>query len=97
MKNIFLMGTICLVAFGAFADSKTEILMDKVERMEAELALLQRKLYQGSEVPSSSQTASVPSNIDDFYSRMDAQNQVIQDLTQKVEQLQFELNTLGER
>ena len=95
MKKIFLMGTICLVALGAIADSKTEILMDKVERMESELALLQRKLYQNSEAPVASQTVSVPSNIDDFYSKMDAQNQVIQDLTQKVERLEFELSTLG--
>ena len=96
MKNIFLMASICLMSFGAFADTKTEVLMDKVDRMEAELALLQRKLYQSPNI-SESQGNNLPANIDDFYAQMDAQNQVIQDLTQKVEQLQFELTALGSK
>ena len=96
MKKFFLMASICLFSFGVFADTKTEILMDKIERMEAELALVQRKLYQTPENPVPN-SANLPGNIDDFYSQLDAQNQVIQDLTQKVERLEFELAALGSK
>ena len=88
------MASICFFSLGALADTKTEILQDKIERMEAELALLQRKLYQAPETSVPVQPSNLPANIDEFYAQMDAQNQVIQELTQKVEQLQFELNTL---
>ena len=96
MKKFFLMASICLFSFGVFADTKTEILMDKIERMEAELALVQRKLYQTPENPVPN-SANLPGNIDDFYSQLDAQNQVIQDLTQKEERLEFELAALGSK
>lgn len=96
MKKMILILGVCCLSFGAWADTKTEILQDKVERMEAELALVQRKLYQ-TPVPVPVQTSNLPSNIDDFYSQIDAQNQVVQDLTQKVEQLEFEVTTLKEK
>jgi len=82
---------------GGWADTKTEILMDKVDRMEAELALVQRKLHQNPEETGAVQSPALPTNIDDFYSQIDAQNQVIQELTQKVERLEFELATLGNK
>lgn len=97
MKKIFLMFSVCLFSFNVLADTKTEILMDKIERMEAELALLQRKLYQNPEMSNRSQPTNFPTNIDDFYAQMDAQNQVIQDLTQKVERLEFELTALNNK
>ena len=101
MKNILLMAGVCLFCFGALADTKTEILIDKVDRMEAELALLQRKLYQtpqlSSSVADSQSSSNVPANIDEFYSQLDAQNQVIQSLTEKVERLEFQLTTLGNK
>ena len=90
------MFVLCSISLGAFADAKTEVLMDKVERMEAELALVQRKLYQTPE-NSVQKAPNLPTNIDDFYSQLDAQNQVIQDLTQKVERLEFELSSLGSK
>ena len=93
MKKLILMIGFCCFSFSVLADTKTEIMQDKLERMEAELALIQRKLYQNPEI-STQKTVTLPSNIDDFYSHIDAQNQVIQDLTQKVEQLEFELSTL---
>lgn len=96
MKKIILMLGVCCLSLGALADTKTEILQDKVTRMEAELALLQRKLYQ-TPAQAPVQTSSLPSNIDDFYTQMDAQNQVVQDLTRKVEQLEFDLKTLGDK
>ena len=93
MKKLILMMGICCFSVGVLADTKTEILQDKVERMEAELSLLQRKLYQTPDA-SLSKTTSVPSNIDDFYTQLDTQNQLIQELTQKVEQLEFKISTL---
>ena len=104
MKNILLMAGVCLLSFNVFADTKTEILIDKVDRMEAELALLQRKLYQNPSVQPVTPSAddlqnksNAPANIDDFYSQLDAQNQVIQSLTEKVERLEFQLNSLGNK
>ena len=93
MKKLILMTGICCFSFGVLADTKTEILQDKVDRMEAELSLIQRKLYQ-QPVQSISSTQTVPSNIDELYSQIDAQNQLIQTLTEKVERLEFELTTL---
>ena len=97
MKKLILTAAICLISLETFADTKTEILQDKIERMEAELALLQRKLYQTPEASKSTQTTTLPTNIDDFYTQIDTQNQVIQELTQKVEKLEFELATLGNK
>lgn len=97
MKKLISMASVCMISFGALADTKTEILQDKIERMEAELALLQRKLYQAPETSAPVQAANIPTNIDEFYAQMDSQNQVIQELTQKVEQLQFDLNSLGNK
>ena len=99
MKHLLFV-SICLFAVGALADAKTEILMDKVERMEAELSLIQRKLYQApviEEKTSSSVKADAPANIDELYSQIDAQNQLIQELTQKVEKLEFDLGNLNEK
>ncbi len=93
MKKLILIMGICCFSFGGLADTKTEILQDKVERMEAELSLIQRKLYQ-QPVQSISSTQTVPSNIDELYSQIDAQNQLIQTLTEKVERLEFELTAL---
>ena len=89
--------TICLFSLNVLADPKTEILMDKVDRMEAELALLQRKLYRNSESTVTNETVATATNIDDFYTQIDAQNQVIQNLTEKVERLEFELATLTDQ
>ena len=96
MKYLFLTAAVCLISGITFADSKTEILQDKVDRMEAELAFIQRKLYQepvAAETSVQSITAT-PTNIDDLYSQIDAQSQVIQNLTEKVERLEFDLTTL---
>ena len=88
----------CLFSLGVYADTKTEILQDKVERMEAELSLIQRKLYQNPNVEKNVSSAPVKSaNVDELYSQIDAQNQVIQELTQKVEQLEFKLTNLDSK
>ena len=98
MKHLFLMAGVCLISFGVSADPKTEILMDKVERMEAELSLIQRKLYQESsvepEAPAPVPVNNVPANIDELYAQIDAQNQLIQTLTEKTERLEFDLASL---
>ena len=97
MKNLLLIMSLFLVSFEVLADAKTEILTDKVDRMEAELALLQRKLYQNPNLGTVQQETNLPNSIEDFYSQFDAQNQIIQDLTEKVERLEFELTNLGKR
>ena len=92
MRHLFLTTIICFISFHVLADAKMEILTDKVDRMEAELSLIQRKLYQNPTLSSQA-----PSNIDELYSQLDAQNQVIQDLTQKVEHLEYEFTLLKNR
>ena len=103
MKYLFLMIGVSFLTFGAMADVKTEILMDKVDRMEAELSLIQRKLYQTPTTESQETVkteeagvakAEAPENIDELYAQLDAQNQVIQSLTEKTERLEFELTGL---
>ena len=97
MKKLILLLSVCCFSFGALADVKTEILQDKVDRIEAELSLIQRKLYQAPQTVQSVPTQQPLSNIDELYSQIDAQNQLIQILTEKVERLEFELATLGNK
>ena len=96
MKKLILMTGICCFSWAVLADTKTEILQDKVERMEAELSLIQRKLYQQPASPDAGRSQA-PANIDELYSQLDGQNQLIQSLTEKVERLEFELSMLGNK
>ena len=102
MKHLKLLSFgLCWICSVALADPKTEMMQDKLDRLEAEMALIQRKIYQQPvETPEVSQTpvaSQVPKNIDDFYAQIDAQNQVVQDLTAQLEQMNHALSDLTDK
>lgn len=92
----FLTIVLCLFSLSVLANPQTEILQDKVDRLEKELALVQRKIYQQ---PTSAVLAknSKPANIDELYAQIDAQNQVVQNLTSQVEEMSHRLTTLTDQ
>ena len=88
---------LCFVSCCAWADPQTEMMMDKLDRLEAEMALVQRKVYQQPVTLSDSEKSSQPANIDELYAQIDAQNQVIQNLTSQVEEMSYRLTALSEQ
>lgn len=94
--SIFLISALPILAS---ADVKTDMMSDKIDRLEQDLNALQRKIYQ-SEAPTTNQTISQNSNnsnLDDLYNRLAEQNNVIRDLTAKIEKLEFKQQQLNDR
>lgn len=100
MKYIVL-GILTLTALPTLANIKVDMLSDKVDRLDREMTLLQQRVYR----PQSSEnktTAMTPTTAGEIEAQLDAQNQVIQDLTRQLEelthahkQLQEQLNRLN--
>lgn len=86
------------VAVPARADIQWDIINDKVDRLDREMTLLQRKLYQ---TPAAGETgvpkAPTGASLDGLYERIEAQNQVVQELTKQLEETQFKLTQLQEK
>lgn len=102
MKKIILtallLSTVSILT--AHADIKTDMLNDKVARLEKDINALQRKVYQSSEIKASNVSEeSIPNNgnLEDLYNRVSSQDAVIKDLTSKMEQLEFQQKQLDER
>ena len=101
MKKIiltaFLLSTVSVIS--AHADIKTDILNDKVTRLEKDINALQRKVYQSSNTISVDENVQSVStgNLEDLYNRVSAQDAVVKDLTAKMEQLEFQQKQLDER
>lgn len=102
MKKIILtallLSTVSILT--AHADIKTDMLNDKVARLEKDINALQRKVYQSSEMKASNVSEeSTPNNgnLEDLYNRVSSQDAVIKDLTSKMEQLEFQQKQLDER
>ena len=93
----FLTIVLCLLSFSVCADSQMEMVQDKLDRLEADLALVQRKLYQQPLSSSVATTTKATGNIDELYAQIDAQNQVVQDLTAQLEQISHKLTTLSDQ
>lgn len=96
MKKIFLtvLFCSCFSSIG-FADVKFDMMNDKLVRLENDVNALQRKIYksqQDSNVTASAEV--VPQNLDSLYNRITQQESVIQELTSKVEKLEFEQKQL---
>ncbi len=87
---------LCLFSTSVLADPQVEMMQDKLDRLEAELALVQRKIYQ-QPVTMSSETTVKPNNIDELYAQIDAQNQVVQNLTSQLEEMSHRLTTLSQQ
>ena len=76
------------------ATTQTDILYDKVERLEKDMMSLQRKIYRG-EIKSSTNTST--GSLDALYEQIAAQTEVIQGLTAKIETLEFNQKQLEEK
>ena len=89
------------ISFSAMAELKVDLLNEKVTRIENDLNALQRKVYQTKEVPillpAENNLPVVDGNLEDLYSRISAQDQVVKDLTAKMEQIEFNQKQLEER
>ncbi|MBR6663373.1 MAG: hypothetical protein IKL33_00940, partial [Alphaproteobacteria bacterium] len=76
------------ISFSAMAELKVDLLNEKVTRIENDLSALQRKVYQTKEVPillpAENNLPVVDGNLEDLYSRISAQDQVVKDLTAKM-------------
>lgn len=103
MKKIILSLVIssCFFSAAEAADLKVDLLSEKITRIENDLSALQRKVYQTKEtpilLPSQSDVSSGESNLEDLYSRVSAQDQVVKDLTAKFEQIEFNQKQLEDR
>ena len=91
-----LVAGLCLFSTSVWADSQMEMMQDKVDRLEAELALVQRKIYQQPK-SAISEKSSKPANIDELYAQIDAQNQVVQELTSQLEEVSHRLKSLSDQ
>ena len=84
----------------AIAEMKVDLLNEKVTRIEKDLSALQRKVYQQKETPillPAETNTPVTGNLEDLYSRVSAQDQVVRDLTAKMEQIEFSQKQLEDR
>lgn len=87
MKYMFF-GILTLAALPALADIKMDILSDKVDRLDREMTLLQQQVYRRP--TNDTRTQGVPTDtteLGEIYAQLDTQNQVIQDLTRRLEEL----------
>lgn len=95
MYSKILIFVLCFIPLGVYADPQMEMMKDKLDRLEAELVLVQRKIYQ--QPSASDNVPEKPANIDDLYAQIDAQNQVVQTLTSQIEEMTHRLNTLSDQ
>ncbi len=95
MKYIVL-GILTLTALPTLANIQMDMLSDKVDRLDREITLLQQRVYrpQSSENKNASIT---PTTAGEIEAQLDAQNQVIQDLTRQLEELTHAHAQLQER
>ncbi len=100
--TVLLASVFLVSASTAFAVSgtKSDILYDKVERLEKDMMSLQRKIYRG-EITSSTQAkpTSIEStgSLDELYAQITEQKEVVQNLTAKIETLEYNQKQLEER
>ncbi len=92
--SVILVSALCLSLPATSASTQTDILYDKVERLEKDMMSLQRKIYRG-EVISSPNTPT--GSLDALYEQISAQTEVIQNLTAQIETLEFNQKQLEEK
>ena len=79
----------------AISDTQYDVLFDRVERMEREMMGVQRKIYSGSGINGSAPVPTV--SLDGLYTQIDDQKAIIQELTTKIETLEFNQKQLEEK
>ena len=95
MKRI-LLALLLSGAVPALADLQSDMINDRLDRLDREMTLMQKKIYTsgaGGELNTISDTA----GMNDLYGQMDEQNKVIADLTRKVEELSHAQDVLQNR
>lgn len=96
--------TVCLWALlilaPCLAQANINMLTDKVERMERDLILLQQKVYRGGTVSLSENGEGTPLNADsgeDLLAKISAQEIALADLTQRIEQLSYDVMSINDK
>lgn len=107
MKKYFYLVALMFIASPAFAledNTKMQIVFDKVERLEHDLVLLQRRVYKepSSGIPLMGSTPTAPVStgnpgIDELYSKLSAQESVLADLTAQIEKIHFDMTLMNDR
>ena len=95
MKHLFLC-LLLLIAGSAYADLQSDMINDRLDRLDREMTLLQKKVYAVSRDPNTPASVPVKSteNLAELYTQLDEQAQTIADLTRKVEELTHAQDTL---
>lgn len=92
-KIIYVLGLLAVIN-PAMADIKVDMLHDKMDRMEKDIAILQRKAYQqtntGQHAYMQNAPYQAPAQLDDVYNKLNEQSAIIKELTAKIEQLEYQ-------
>jgi len=86
-------------------NTKTQMMFDKIERLEKDLVLLQQRVYKtpsSSGIPLMGSTEAQPVStgnpgIDELYSKLAAQETVLADLTAQLEKINFDMTLMNDR
>lgn len=104
MKRLIGIMMILSVVYSARADLQTDMMNDKIERLDREMTLLQKKVYEADKVSrrrggsADGQSGAVSADgLSELYGQLDAQNNVVSDLTRRVEELSFAVVELKEQ
>ena len=101
MSKRFLFGIILFFSFTVQAQvlDDNRALFDKVERLERDVILMQRRLYKN--VPTTEETdeivAPAKGNVEHLYAKMAENEKIAQESTAQVEELTFKINQLAEK
>lgn len=94
----FLFGIALMLTTPVMADLQADMLQDRLDRLDREMTLLQKKVYSPATTQAATTKAaeSQTGTLNELYSQLDEQNQIIADLTKKVEELTHEQAVLRE-
>ena len=92
MKKLLLLALIGM-GFPVSADLQTDMMNDKIDRLDREMTLLQKKVYGQGTIKMENGTV-LPA---DIYTQLEEQNQIIGELTAKVEELTHQHSVLQDR
>ena len=98
IKVFFLLLGLCL-AFPSFAfmDAETSALMDRLDRLERDLTLLQRKVYQAPDNTAQNKEHFVTGSVEHLYTKIAQIEEQAQALTQQHESLTHDIEKINEQ
>ena len=80
----------------AVADIQTDMINDRLDRLDREMTLMQKKIYAPTPTIMSGLEGSTP-NLGEVYAQLEEQNQIISELTRKIEELTHAQDMLKEQ